>query len=78
MDCREIAGLSARILQTATTTTFFGASFYVNMVESPARTSLSTAGAMVDHFQATYPRARNQQATLAAIASISGLSGKWW
>jgi len=32
----------------------------------------------VDHFQATFPRARNQQATLAAIASISGLSGKWW
>ena len=78
MDYRELGGLAARIIQTAATNTFFGAAFYVNMVETPARKSLKTAGAMVDHFQATFPRAKQQQGSLAAIATFSGLTGKGW
>ena len=76
MDDRDLAGLTARIIQTAATNTFFGAAFYVNLVESPARKSLKTSSAMVDHFQATFPRAKNQQATLAALGTLSGLAGK--
>jgi len=77
MDYRELGGLAARIMQTAATNTFFGAAFYINMVETPARKSLKTADAMVDHFQATFPRARQQQGSLAAIATFSGLTG-WY
>ena len=76
MDSQEAACLGCKVIQIATTTTFFGSAFYVNIVESPARMSLKTASAMVDHFQATFPRAKRQQATLAALGTLSGLTGK--
>ena len=72
----ELVGLGCKVVQIATTSTFFGSAVYVNIVETPARKSLKTASAMVDHFQATFPRAKNQQATLAALGTLSGLTGK--
>jgi len=68
----DTIGFVARIIQTAATNTFFGAAFYVNMVETPARKSLKSASAVVDHFQATFPRAKNIQGKLAATTSITG------
>ena len=76
MEPQEAVCLGCQVIQIATTSTFFGSAFYVNIVETPARKSLKTASAMVDHFQATFPRAKNQQATLAALGTLSGLAGK--
>ena len=74
----DTVGFVARIIQTAATNTFFGAAFYVNMVETPARKSLKSASAVVDHFQATFPRAKNIQGKLAATTSITGFLSKYF
>ena len=37
MELSDKIGLYARIIQTVTTNTFFGAALYVNIVETPAR-----------------------------------------
>ena len=76
MESQDLVSLGCKVIQIATTSTFFGSAVYVNIVETPARRSLKTASAMVDHFQATFPRAKNQQATLAALGTLSGLTGK--
>ena len=76
MEAQEGVGLCCRVIQTAATSTFFGAAFYVNMVETPARRSMKTSEAVMNHFQETFPRARNMQASLAALATVSGITGK--
>ena len=76
MENKECIGLVCRIAQTAATSTFFGAALYVNMVETPARKSMKTSASVINHFQETFPRAKTMQASLAAIATISGLTGQ--
>ena len=58
------------------TNTFFGACLYVNVVETPARKSLKTADAVMNHFQETFPRARDMNKPLAALGALSGLVGE--
>ena len=77
MERDKLVGLCAKIVQTVATNTFFGAALYVNVVETPARKSLKSASAIIDHFQATFPRAKNMQAPLAALATVSGFLG-WY
>merc|ERR1711902_424462 len=69
----EYVGLCAKIVHTATTNIFFGAAAYVNIVETPARKSLKSADAVIDHFQASFPRAANMMKPLAAAGFLSGL-----
>ena len=75
MERDKLLGLGAKVVQTVATNTFFGAALYVNIVETPARKSLKSASAVIDHFQATFPRAKNMQGPLAALATSSGLLG---
>ena len=72
----EYVGVCAKIVHTATTNMFFGAAAYVNIVETPARKSLRSADAIIDHFQASFPRAANMMKPLAAAGFLSGLLGK--
>ena len=72
----EYVGVCAKIVHTATTNIFFGAAAYVNIVETPARKSLRSADAVIDHFQASFPRAANMMKPLAAAGFLSGLLGK--
>ena len=76
MDKIEILGLCSKIVHMFATNTFFGACLYVNVVETPTRKSLKTAGAVMDHFQETFPRARDMNKPLAALGALSGLVGK--
>jgi len=73
----ENIGLASRIIHTVATNTFFGGAFYVNIVETPARKSLKTASAVMDHFQASFPRAAFLMKRLAMVSSISGFIG-WY
>ena len=77
MENTEVAGLVAKIAATFATSTFFGAAIYANTVEKNARLSLPTTSAMVDHFQATFPRAMGMQKKLAAISSTGSAVG-WY
>ena len=72
----EYVGFCAKIVHTATTNIFFGAAAYVNIVYTPARKSLRSADAVIDHFQASFPRAANMMKPLAAAGFLSGLLGK--
>ena len=65
----ENIGLASRIIHTVATNTFFGGSFYVNIVETPARKSLKSASAVMDHFQASFPRAAFLMKRLAMVSS---------
>merc|ERR1712061_24907 len=69
----EYVGVCAKIVHTTTTNIFFGAAAYVNIVETPARKSLRSADAIIDHFQASFPRAANMMKPLAAAGFLSGL-----
>ena len=75
MEREEILGLCAKVVQSAATNTFAGAALYVNIVETPARKSLKSASAVIDHFQASFPRAKNMQGPLALLSTASGLLG---
>ena len=75
MERTEIVGLSAKIASTFAANTFFGAAIYINAVETPARLSLASTSAMVDHFQATFPRAMGMQLKLVGISSIGSAIG---
>ena len=77
MDVRDSFGFCARIASTFATNTFFGAAIYVNIVETPARLSLTSTSAMVDHFQAHFPRARSMQGNLSRISSVCAALG-WY
>merc|ERR1712061_967367 len=72
----EYVGVCAKIVHTTTTNIFFGAAAYVNIVETPARKSLRSADAIIDHFQASFPRAANMMKPLAAAGFLSGLLSK--
>jgi len=75
MDKFEILSLCSKVVHMFATNTFFGACLYVNVVETPARKSLKTADAVMEHFQETFPRARDMNKPLAAIGALSGLIG---
>ena len=75
MERTEIVELSAKIASTFAANTFFGAAIYINAVETPARLSLASTSAMVDHFQATFPRAMGMQLKLVGISSIGSAIG---
>ena len=77
MEAPEIVGLCARIAATFATNTFFGAAIYINIVECPARLALKTAPAMVNHFQATFPRAKAMQGPLVATSAV-GAAVAWY
>jgi len=77
MERTALVGISAKIAATFAANTFFGASIYINIVETPARLSLSGASARVEHFQATFPRAMAMQGKLAGIAGIGSAIG-WY
>ena len=51
MERDKLLGLGAKDVQTVATNTFFGAALYVNIVETPARKSLKSASAVIDHFR---------------------------
>jgi len=76
MDNTGLVGLSARIAATFATNTYFGAVIYTNMVEVPARLELKTSSAMVNHFQASFPRAMQFAGSLAAVSIVC--SGVGW
>ena len=77
MDIKETVGLCARIASTFATNTFFGAAIYINIVECPARLEQKTADAMINHFQATFPRAKGMQGPFAATSAI-GAAVAWY
>jgi len=68
-----IASLCAKVTATACNATFFGGSAYINIVETPARLSLGSGDAMVNHFQATFPLAMGLQRKLGMSAFILDL-----
>ena len=65
-------GLAALILATL----FAGAAIYILVAEQPARLAL-TDGALLQHWQESYPRAVRMQAGLAVLASLVGALA-WW
>ena len=72
----ELIGLGAKIVQTVVTNISFGAAFYINVVETQAKLALPSSEAMVDHFQATFPRARDMMKPLGFVGSAAGVAGK--
>jgi len=56
---------------------FTGAALYINLVEHPARRALLD-GEMLVHWQASYPRARRMQASLALAGFFFGLLAAYW
>ena len=75
MEKHELIGLGARIVQTLATNASFGAALYINIVETPAKLALPSSDAMLDHFQATFPRAKNMMRRIGMVGMISGLTG---
>ena len=75
MEKHELIGLGARIVQTLATNASFVAALYINIVETPAKLALPSSGAMLDHFQATYPRAKNMMRRIGMVGMISGITG---
>jgi len=71
-------GPIAKIIHSGTTIFWLGASVYVFVCETPARKSLKTAEAIMDNFQASFPRAKMFMAPLALLASASGLLGYYF
>lgn len=65
-------GLVALILATL----FAGAAIYILVAEQPARLAL-TDGALLQHWQESYPRAARMQAGLAVLASLVGALAFW-
>jgi hypothetical protein len=55
---------------------FFGAAFYVNVVEQPARLSLDDRAALAE-WKPAYKRGTAMQAPLAIIGFVLGLAA-WW
>lgn len=72
----DLIGVGARIVHTLTANISFGAYLYINAVETPAKLSLPSSQAMLDHFQATFPRARDKMKPLWLLATISGFTGR--
>merc|ERR1711915_744639 len=75
MEVHDIVSLTARVMSTFATNTFFGASFYINFVETPAKLSLNSTSAMVDQFQETFPRAMSMQFKLVVVSSVGSAIG---
>ena len=75
MEVQNIVSLTARVMSTFATNTFFGASFYINLVETPAKLSLNSTSAMVDQFQETFPRAMSMQFKLVVVSSVGSTIG---
>ena len=65
-------GLVALILATL----FAGAAIYILVAEQPARLAL-TDGALLQHWQESYPRAARMQAGLAMLTSLVGALAFW-
>ena len=74
-DVWDLIGAGARIVHTLATNVSLGAYLYINVVETPARLSLPSSEAMLEHFQATFPRARDKMKPLWLLATLSGISG---
>ena len=72
----DMVGLVARIVHTLTVNVSFGAYLYINAVETPAKLSLSSSDAVLQHFQSTFPRARDKMKPAWALATLSGLIGE--
>ena len=72
----ELIGLGAKIVHTVVTNISFGAAFYINVVETPAKLALPSSDAMVDHFQATFPRAKNMMRKIGFLGTVTGITGK--
>ncbi len=63
-------------LTTAIAGVFFGAAFYVSLVEHPARVASGTAAAVAE-FRPSYRRGAVMQGGLSAIGCVLGLAAAW-